>query len=371
MVRKRHINAAYEELSRRLELRDHAVSARQVERVVARGLLARPEPGSSFPPEAEDLVIEISELLEEGLQFDDIAAVVFLRGWAVNQDVLRTAYISIFERMLNLLKRTSPSDDPFDIAEAAGQKLAARASRSDDGRAWRERLSGREESARGIFQSINIVMLWTVLLGQFPYQEEPHRQEALRELVDGAGLSAAEKDRIGALGPLTDSLPVDELGDVLDLFNLGMLKDTLDDALESDLIECRDSLVAIVGFCRSMTEYLSRVGNLPDAMGFGPMASIASDDITLATMVPWFLVLKAQFPELAAPEHVSELQRMVPINEARVTLLDAIPTKFWPLMALGEGAMQSLSEDDARELADSLDQFSNEHPDVLALAMAE
>jgi hypothetical protein len=370
MARKRYVSGAYLDLSKRLERRGRSVSPRQVERMVAGGVLSRPEGGGMFSAEDEDRAIEIADLLEQRLQFDEVMAILFVRGWEVDLDRLRKAYLSIFERMLKLLKRTSPSHDPFDIAEGVGRRLAAKASRSDEGRAWRDRLKGREESARSLFQSINIVMLWTVLLGEFPYKEEPHRHEALRELVDGSGLSAAETDRIGALGPLTDSLPVDELGDVLDFFNFETLMETLAGASDSDLVECRDILVAVVGFCRSMTEYLTRVGNLSDAMGFGPMAAIALDEVTLAA-VPWFLVLKSKVSGLAEPEHVSELKRMIPINEARVMLLDSIPEKFWHLMAAGEDALTGLSDSDASELAEALERFGAEHPETLELAMTE
>lgn len=372
MKRRRYVDPADAELAARLVELGHAVSPRRIERCRREGLLPPPEGRGSarrYLPGTEDVMAQILDLRDARLAYCEIATVLFFRGVPMDIETLRDAYTRSFHRMVELVGKTTSSKDPFDVAEAAGLALASRASQTEEGRRWVERLRGRKESARSIFQSINIVMLRTVLEGSFPY-EGTIRDDALQEIIDGSGLRAAETDRVGEIGPLTESVPVDELGNVLDFFNLDVLVETVQASTLEDLERARTLVQRIAEFTSTMAEFIRRIGGSDDAMGFGAMG-LGDDELVLAMLVPWYRVLEVRFPELIDHGRSAQLERWTEMNRARVAVLDAIPMKYWRLLPGGEEAVAALSPTEADELADALSRFATEHPRQLALAMEE
>jgi hypothetical protein len=373
MTQNRYVDPANELLSAGLVASGHDVSTRRIERMRSAGLLPSPSGGSgarNYPPEARNAVLDILDLKKKGLTYSTIAAILFWRGYPIDIEVLRSSYLTYSEAGLKALRKSHPSDDEFEIAESAGLKLASRQSRTRIGREWKARLQGRDESARSILQSIDIVMLLTFLRGSFPYAE-PHREQVLREFVEASGLAAAERDRIGSIGPLTDRLPLDELGDVFELLSVDAIGQAVASSSVEDLARTRDSFKTLSSFTRCMAEFLTRVSGLVDAMGFGPMATFTQDEETVAMIVPLLRALEVRFPDLVDHDQIQDLQMQLEVMQARLLLLDSIPPKFWPLMAEGERALDALTPDASKELKSALDRFEKEHPEELALALSE
>jgi len=318
-----------------------------------------------YDDQAEEVVAEAVSLLDERRNMQVVLLVLFIRGHRVRWDRLCEAYTRFYRTQLESLQHSSTAEDPFDVAEDVGRQLANK--RTEETRQWKRRLDGRDESSTAIFESVNINMIRTFIEGRFPY-EGSLREDALREFLDASGLSAAEKDSIGDIGPLTERLDTNELGEVLDLFNLEALDETLSHSSIDTFERARDSLLTMVRWVQAITEFLRRVSNLPDAMGFGAMQP--GSELDLALQVPWIRALELRFPELVDHDHVESLAVQAELMEARLALLDAIPEFYWPLVLAPE-KIEKLEDGEREALAAAIRHFETDNPELFALAVSD
>jgi hypothetical protein len=131
--------------------RGYEITARQLERwrPLLPGRIAGHEQGlrgsrSVNSPGYADQVIAIAETLQSGIPLREMPLALFLRGFTVELEALRAAYLDILTRLQQEMDTFTArigagEDEPADQLDAAAAHMAAHARRSVAGRRWQAR----------------------------------------------------------------------------------------------------------------------------------------------------------------------------------------------------------------------------------------
>jgi hypothetical protein len=131
------------------------VTPRQVERwredgylqVIRRGRGRGLGTVAFYPPQAAEQAADLARAIKDFGRLDEAALAVFLHGHSIKERALKRAYASAYSRIRRFLK-TSPGDDPFEVASRFSRAFSRRSSTSETAKSWRAQLRSKGKAAQ-------------------------------------------------------------------------------------------------------------------------------------------------------------------------------------------------------------------------------
>jgi hypothetical protein len=241
----RPVYGADREVIRDCRALGYEITARQLERwrPLLPGRIAGHEQGlrgsrSENPPGYADQVIAIAETLKSGIPLREVPLALFLRGFTVELEVLRAAYLDILTRLQQEIDTFTArigvaGDEPADQLDAAAAHMAAHARRNTVGRRWqaraRQAIKQRQIQADSV-QALLSGVLSAALTG--PFAGSPATPEGIAEVLVVFGLSDGQDPQ-----QLADHLATMSLGAITRAVRTATLEQWL--AARADLAELR------------------------------------------------------------------------------------------------------------------------------------
>jgi len=275
---------------------------------------------SAYPSERISEVVALAHAGTRARARDEAVLIAFAEGMeGLSERAVRRAYAAYLERTQRYLRSFSDSDEPIEIAEAAGKRLAARAVRTADGRRWRKRLRGRplspqRELERALANLVSL-LLWGRSLSA----------EHFGSFLAASGLEAAATDELPGFGSLVSDLKPEELEKLFSRFSLPALADLIERTTFDDLARARDQMVEIVEFLVEVGSVLGRVSESGNGFGLAEAAHVQGP-VTVALLAPAVFI----FEELGLPvERLLELaRRFLRMYRAVHQLLRVLPRPY-------------------------------------------
>lgn len=326
---------------------DLPVSPREVERWRQKGLVPQPQrtfggggSESVYPEWAARQVAEIAGLLQAGWRLDEVAVPLFLRGYEVGEETVRSAFKSHAEHARHLIARRSNAPDTVTVAEAATKTLLRSLRGTPELTAWRERVSELAKSLgeppTAIVESALMNLVHLLLTG------EPITEEGFAELRVASGLQGLVSHMSVALG---EDISADELNDVLTKLDLSEYVRLVDQFTLVEFMNARAAIVELTRFALPMAKVVASQLEIEIPDGFDSIVAgmVESTSTFGLPLVAWVLRENAA----GAAEVLSALRANAPPLEAVSCLLDHLPRQYWHLLAPhNESAIEALDPDE-------------------------
>jgi DNA-binding transcriptional MerR regulator len=336
------------------------VSARQIERWRQLGLIPKPQQRalgrgrgsvSAYPGYVAAQAAEIARLLRTRNRLDDVAMLLFCRGYEVDETALKRAYVAHLELVRRRILRRSKSKDTLTIAEAATRTLL-RAMRGDARLAeWRARLRGRDEPASSILESALTNFMHVLLVGQ------PASEGGLREFLDAGGLTAAAA-QLASEGD--DPLPFAEIAEMLAKLDLGEYSKLVERYTVAELRAAEQTVTRLVEFATRVLALRSATAASTAAPVFELLVS-EMDERVLAFGLPlaaWILEQNAT----GAAEVLDAIDVAEPELEAVSILIERLPQHYWHFLGEdGAAALETADEDERAAVQAAVHQALDDH----------
>lgn len=327
------------------------ITPRRVERWGQQGLV--PDPSISYPGGGSDAVYpdraavqvaEIAKLLSAGEHLDEVALLLFLRGFGVAEADVKRSFKAHIDRIRRQLTRGSADEDTISVAEAATKTLMRAMRDAGELAIWRERVSGRGEAAGAIVESGLMNLVHLMLAG------EPITEEGLSEFAAASGLETLFGYLSEVLGEQVDLADIRDLFAQLDLAQYARL---VDEFSLKELMRAREMLVELGTVVLPLV--LVSAARLDIELPDNIAAIVENALLTLST---WGLPLLA-WVFRRQPTGTDEVMASVRANaiqlEAASRLLEYLPRRFWHLLGPeSEQALTALSDDERAELNEQI-----------------
>lgn len=326
------------------------VSPRQIERWHQAGVIPDPDrtyPGhgstATYAKDSARQAAEVQTLLSEGWRLEEVAVPLFLRGFDVQEHVVKSAFKAHAQYTRHRITRRAPTPDAddFTIAEAATKTLV-RSFRGDRRIAeWRDRVKGREDPPSSIVESALMTFHHLLLTG------EPISAEGLSEFYAASGMEGMVKQMSAVLGETVELAEFDELIKQLDL---ARYEELVDEFTLDELMSARTVLAELVSACIPMAELLAETEGfvLPD--NFKAIVADAAESL-LSFGLPvgaWALRRNAA----GTDEVVAALRANALALEGMPYLLEHLPKEYWRF--LGPDSQEELASASEGERLDAV-----------------
>jgi hypothetical protein len=340
------------ELARLISSGGVPVSPWQVERWRQHGLIpsaARSYGGrgrgseSVYATEAVEQGRVVAQLVRRRRPLSDVAVALFVRGYQVPERVLKNAYAEWLKRAQCYLGRPAAIQEMFDAAEERATAMVRPMLKTKQGRRFRSRLRRGGAPADDIFLSVvtNLILL---------LQGGETTDEGLDEVLEAGGATAMYRDRIPGVGPIALG-PTPAVREFMRKVSLGNLRELVDTSTMEDLVWARDLILLLVPFASAVAAMIRTMFRLPDAMGFGVLADMESDDGTLGHAIPIMLLLRdvASTPE--ALDLLSMMRDRLNHFQEAAAFLMTLPAPVIRRLTQGDaGVLDGLDADTRRRI---------------------
>lgn len=321
-------------------------STRQLERAAQAGLI--PSQFEGMQEEQVRQVVEAFDVLETTGSFDRATLAIFGAGTAsIKRDKLERAYSRWVENSRHWIVSRGPG---------LARSLARQAAKRRDSAELRNRL--RVLRATRFIPVIELLTSFYEDLIRIPDRGSASSPQALGELMEGLGIAAAARERLGNEQPLGGELPLRAIGTMLKALHLESLLATVRTASQEELDAARDDVRAFVDFARVVVSVTSRTHGLRYSMGLTLLAQI--EDTVVALAAPPMIYLRKALPTQML--NVRELMdRALPGYRAMNLLLDELPPRYQQAFG-GAEQLQALTAAERKDLRVRLNQFESAHP---------
>jgi hypothetical protein len=293
------------------------------------------------PPGYVDQVIAIDETLKSGIPLREVPLALFLRGFSVQLEVLRAAYLDILARLRREIDTVnaqvgSAASDPGDQIDAMAARMAARARRSTTGRRWearaRQAIRQRKIEADSV-QTLLSGVLSAALTGPF---------------AGTAATPGGIAEVLLVLG-LNDGQDPQQLADHLAAMNLDAIAQAVETATLDQWIAARADLTEMQRYIDVRRQIEAR--SAPAELQLSGLNDFSSQDlISRAAQVPALLII-------GTDEWRKNLRAELARWEALDSLLSVIPEKYHqPLL------QNQLPAEAIQELRPQAEAWVKEHP---------
>lgn len=275
------------------------VTARKLERWRQRGLIPRAKRRglgrhagsvSVLPDGACDQVEAAAKAVARYRSIDQALLVMFVEGWRVDEQALKAAYVRQLEEVTIWMRLQKPEDgDALSGPEAGAAAVVKRMRRTKQGRAWRRRLTGGEESTDSVLLSAITALLHVFQTGN------PSSTEALEEALRAGGVDRLWRDQledVGAIVPNRNSA-VEEIVELLAGADVDGWVTAIKEATWDDLQSGLEAIRSMVDLFKTLSEMNETMLGNRDAFGFGIFDGFSLDDPRmLASYVPVMMILR-------------------------------------------------------------------------------
>jgi hypothetical protein len=246
---------------------------------------------------------------------------LFARGFEVDVDQLRAAYVAYFENLERAIERqTKDLSDPLEKADYLAEAMVASCGRSRTGRFLLKRSGLIGETAESVLKSALSIVCASLLdcdpeefATRMPNDEEP---DALDDLLATTGIAGFSKDHSGGVGPIVDN-EFDLRDDMLDFlfdFSLSKLKQASQELPVEMLRTGRERLRVLVPFLKGFARFAQLSGGPRDAFGLIFATKLRFDEEATAVLSLLLAKVESEYPgryEQIAPMFEAGAQKFV------------------------------------------------------------